>query len=140
MPTSQHAAMGSWRAKVRGNEPRPDGVGVPPCPSHLTDDAARVWSEMAPRLESCGLLTGVDVAAFERYCRTYAVWRRAIAEIELGESVDRLDVAKVHHLDDMLRRLERSFGLNPADRADMSVSEKKKANGKSRFFEPKLAG
>lgn len=141
-PTSVLESRGSRRAKGREGEPEPEAVGeVPAPPEHLPGEAAAVWLELAAPLTKCGLMTAVDPHAFERYCRTYAMWRRMMHEMEQGEGeVDRFVVTKITHADQMLRRLERAFGLSPADRADLNVNAPKEDNGKSRFFKPKLVG
>ena len=144
-PTSQLASRGSWRAKTREGEPEPPAVGsVPAVPEALPGEAAVVWGEVAPQLVACGVLTAADLATFERYCRVYALWRRALAEIERAEGdVDRLAVVKIERFDAMLRRLERAFGLDPSARADLRIgkdqSESKHGNSGSPL-KPRLVG
>ncbi len=133
-PTVQLKSRGSRAVERRGNEPEPGLPKSLDVPDHLKGDAALVWVENAPGLARCGLLTEADLATFERYCRSYALWHRAALEIENAETIERGDVSKLHYLDDMLRRLEKGFGMNPADRAGVSVDPAKKTNGKSKFF------
>ena len=129
-PNEIKAARGSWRADDSGAIPEPDRPeGVPEPPQHLEAGACEVWRAMAPKLVNAGVMASLDLATFERYCRTYHIWRRVAHEIAISDEVDRLAVSKLSNLDDMLRRLERSFGLNPADRQDLSVETKGQNDG-----------
>ena len=142
-PTAQLEARGSWLAKTRQGEPEPSACdSAPPAPEHLPGSAAEVWQEVAPQLVGCGVLTAADLHTFERYCRTYAAWRVAMAAIEV-ESMDRTDVLVVEKLDAMLRRMERAFGMDPAARADLVVSDKgnsSKHGNSGNPLKPRLVG
>ena len=57
-------------------EPKPEKK-APRCPSWLEDEAKKEWKRMAKVLETMGLLTEMDMAAFAGYCQAYARWREA---------------------------------------------------------------
>ncbi len=140
-PTAKLAARGSWRAKVRNGEPQAEPVReVPAPPESLPGDAAAIWLVQAPKLVGLGVLTAADLGAFERYCRSYALWTRLAEKLQQAEEPDWRDVGALQKLDDMTRRLEAAFGMNPSDRSQLKVAEPRKDNGKAKFFSPKLAG
>ena len=55
------------------NEPKPVPV-APKSPYWMRSTAKTLWKHLAPQLERLGLLTGVDGAAFEAACESYATW------------------------------------------------------------------
>ena len=149
-PTATLAARGSWRAKIRTGEPVPPDQPVI-APEWLGDAGRAVWSQIAPALEAMGVLTQIDTGALGRYCELWVRWIHAskylrehgeTCEIrdKYGESVGeapRSQVAIVAKLSELLARLEREFGLTPAARAGISISENGKAkptDEKSKFF------
>lgn len=58
------------------NEPKPKQI-APKCPSWLEPDAKKEWRRLSKELETMGLLTQVDMAAFAGYCQAYARWKEA---------------------------------------------------------------
>ena len=58
------------------DEPKPKKQ-APSCPSWLEPEAKKEWKRMAKTLESIGILTEIDKAAFSGYCQAYARWREA---------------------------------------------------------------
>ena len=57
-------------------EPKPVKK-APRCPAWLEDEAKKEWKRMSKVLESMGLLTEMDMAAFAGYCQAYARWKEA---------------------------------------------------------------
>src|SRR5687767_13396508 len=62
---------------------RPDAVPVMPageatCPDDLSDDAKRVWAELAPHARAEGTLTERTASAFADLCRC-VVWANDLA-------------------------------------------------------------
>lgn len=139
-PTQRLANRGSWRALERKGEPQPKPADMMPPPEHLSGEAAAIWIETLPKLKGCGVFSEIDGNAFERYCRTYAAWRRVLDEFEGATEVDWRTICNMQKLDEMVRRLEASFGLNPADRAELNVAEPKEDDGKRNIFKPALVG
>ena len=130
-PTATLAARGSWRASERQGEPSPARVTQVRAPSDLSPDARKVWKALAPGLIATGVLTVSDVPAFVRFCRLTAAWRAAMTTVETAP--DRQNVLILGKLDEMLRKLEASLGLTPADRTGIRVDQPK-TDSKSRFF------
>jgi len=53
------------------NEPQFEKIS-PDCPEYLDEFAKREWNRLSPELERLGLLSQVDMAAFEAYCKNYS--------------------------------------------------------------------
>jgi len=64
------------KRKLNNNEPAPR-KRAPKCPSWLDDEAKKEWRRLAKSLESIGVLTEVDRAAFAGYCEAYARWKES---------------------------------------------------------------
>lgn len=125
---------------------QPEVADAPPEPPAWVRGVARqTWKDRAPALWAVGLLTEADLGAFERYCRTYAAWRRAMTQVE-RKPISRELMITLQKADEMLRRAEAAFGMNPADRVPDRVPrapakpKKGEGSGKARFFRPRLAG
>ena len=131
-PTALLQLRGSWRANTRENEPTPEPVTEIDPPKGLPAKAKRVWLELAPRLVASKVLTVADLPSFARYCRLYVAWQAAMKLVE--SKPDRSAVLALRAIDDMLRKLEASFGLTPADRVGLHVEPENK-DPRARFFE-----
>jgi len=55
---------------------------MPAKPPTLTKAAAVVWDEVAPALFAAGVLTQLDAAALEAYCRAVERYRHAAAQVD----------------------------------------------------------
>ena len=138
-PTALLELRGSWRAKARDGEPTPANLdGIPPAPARLNEDAARIWTAAAPAMAATGVLTEVDLAAFERLCRTRALWSRQAEQIEEADEICSRAVRTLAKLDESLRHLERNFGLTPADRVGLAVSKPDHGTAGDPFKKPDL--
>ena len=137
-PTAVLQLRGSKRATQRRNEPTPAKLeATPPAPARLNEDAAKVWTATAPEMVEAGLLTGLDLAAFERKCRIEALWSRQARQIEDADEICARAVRTLAKLDESLRHLEKNFGLTPADRVGLKLSEPKQVNTDP-FQKPRL--
>lgn len=147
-------ARGSWRAKIRKDEPTPE-MGIPPCPRWLCKDGKAVWKQVAPLLDDMGVLAKIDRNALSRYCEYFARWKQASVWIkENGEVYPLRDddgkikcfqqfpqVGIVNQLGQQLSRLEKAFGLLPASRANIKIAPPPTASkNKTRFFPDSQAG
>ena len=151
-PTNILKMRGSWLADTRVDEPQPE-KGRPTCPAWLDKEAKRYWREIAPQLETMGILGKCDRGALARYCRTWAKWRQAEeflmehgdyvtirnAEGQVVEIKEPPQVARAIRLGDQLLRLEQQFGLTPSARASMAITkenpeENRGRRTKERFF------
>ena len=75
-----------------GKRPLNEREPVPPkgnikCPDWLLPEAKKEWKRLAPSLEALGVLTLVDLTAFEGYCQAYARWKEAEAFITQHGSI-----------------------------------------------------
>ena len=138
-PTAVLALRGSKRANLRDAEPTPAHLdGTPPAPARLTDEAARVWNAAAPEMAATGVLTSLDLTAFERLCRTEALWSRQAKQIEESGQICARAVRTLAKLEEALRHLERNFGLTPADRVGLNVPKPDHVNPFDPFKKPDL--
>ncbi len=124
--------------------------GVPECPDWLDDEAKAAWHDVAPMLESMGVLTRVDGHALARYCRLWSRWRKAEAFIaEKGDMYPLRDengsvkyfhqwpqVAIANKLAQQLTKLEAEFGMTPSSRARLAVNPSGTVDrdGKDKYF------
>ncbi len=144
-PTKILETRGSWRAKIRSGEPRPE-MGKPRCPKRLTKEQRAIWVRVCKLLDDMGILTIVDGQQLERYCVYYCRWRACekfidtngmsyalkaddptffIGKLPDGTSIVRFleypQVKESHRLDVALKQIESQFGLTPAARARLTV-------------------
>jgi P27 family predicted phage terminase small subunit len=74
-PTRLRVLHGGHPERVNRYEPQPAALPVVQ-PAYLSQEAGRKWGELAPHLESMGILTAVDVDLLAAYCECFARWRR----------------------------------------------------------------
>jgi P27 family predicted phage terminase small subunit len=122
------------------NEPKPE-TGCPDCPAYLTGEARKEWKRIAAELGKIKVLTMVDRAGLEQYCKTYELWRKCLLETkrhgliiveplfdrlgnEVGSKVSENPAAKMARAySDQIQRLLAQFGLTPAARTRLSVEK-----------------
>ena len=134
-PTDILAMRGSWRAKTRSGEPRPE-KSAPRMPSSLSKEEQTVWRQVMRLLETMGVLARCDGNALRRYVNAYVRWESAAKFIaQYGETFPIKDAdgkvkcfqrfpqattyAEMHQ---MMLRIEQEFGLTPAARARLAVT------------------
>lgn len=127
-PTALKIAQGNpGHQKINHNEPKPKGkLGQPP--SYLTKEAKQVWRYYAPKLDTIGISTTVDRAAFESFCRSYALWRILRKQGEKtplvkmhGQIVPHPALSQAAKEQKEWTALAREFGLTPSARVKLSV-------------------
>ena len=116
------------------SEPKPLKK-APSCPKWLEPEAKREWRRLAKQMESIGILTDVDMAAFAGYCQAYARWKEAeefitqhgtIVRTPSGywQQVPQVSIAQTYLT--VMSKFAEQFGLTPAARsrivADNSVN------------------
>ncbi len=135
-PTQVLKLRGSWRAKLRKDEPQPP-TGIPQAPTYLDAEQKKVWRRLAKQLDALGIMTKIDGEALGRYVRTWSRWDKAeqfIAEHGLvypkrdddDKVVAFVEYPQVGIADRaaaQLLRLEQAFGLHPAARARLQVNQ-----------------
>lgn len=111
-PTELLKAHGSWRAKIRDDEPAMEVCGdVPIAPNNLTGEALACWVKTASELVAVRVLSKSDLNALERYCRFWALFK------------DATDPDLMMKLDQRLIKIEEQFGLTPSARARVKASK-----------------
>ena len=120
-----------------GKRPLNEREPVPPkgnikCPDWLLPEAKKEWKRLAPSLEALGVLTLVDLTAFEGYCQAYARWKEAEEFITQHgamvrtpngylQQVPQVSIAQTN-MKIMLRFCEQ-FGLTPSARSRIIAGE-----------------
>lgn len=106
---------------------------LPPPPRHLSRVAKAEWKRLGAQLERLGLITEVDLRAFEAYCMTYEQLRIAQEKVaELGMVAYTPQGYPMLHpwftaqrkLHEDLMRMLREFGLTPASRSKVTPAAK----------------
>lgn len=136
-PTPTHIlkVRGSWRAKIRGDEPAPP-PGRPVPPEKFPAACRAIWETLTAQLEAMQLLCPSDGWQLERYCRLFVRWRRCESVIDvLGFKNAIAESKESRRLDMALKQIEKNFCLTPADRARMAQADAAPAQiGKGRYF------
>ena len=142
-PTRILEARGSWRAKVREDEP--EAVGRPSAPEYLTDSALVVWDQLLPRLEAMGVAGEADTNSLAIYVTLFARWRECedwIAENGSFSADGReyVQVARSGRLADQLIKLGQQYGMTASARASLAVDTRssKELDGIAGKINPRL--
>ena len=113
------------------NEPAP-AKKAPSCPKWLEPEAKKEWRRLAKHMESLGILTEVDMAAFASYCQAYARWKEAEEFISQHGSIMRTKSGYVQQVpqvsiaqsyNKILTKLAEQFGLTPSSRSRIIAGE-----------------
>ena len=126
-PTNTLEKRGSWRAKTREDEPVFDDVKSYQPPKRLGDEGKKVWNKLFPVLQNKGVIKEPDLQALERYCFWWDRWNMVIDTCP-GDTI------QLKKIEEALSKLEASFGLTPATRANIKVEKTEKKDEKERFF------
>jgi P27 family predicted phage terminase small subunit len=140
LPTATHEARGSYKVhpeRRRPAEPKPGGR--PTKPAHLTGIAGKEWKRITGFLEHMKVLSRVEAAALEQYCRAYQEWRECCQTIDKegavivetrGTGNNTYDVLKTHPIDKrkqylsaLILRYLTEFGLTPSSRSRVQVPD-----------------
>jgi P27 family predicted phage terminase small subunit len=146
-PTALKKATGNpGKRALNKNEPQL-APGIPTPPEHLTDDARRAWFGLCHLLHSMGVLAKADAMALERLCETYAEvveltanikakGRTQVVETESGAEFERQrpQVAMLADADRRFKSYLIEFGLTPAARSKVNVSEQPEQSAAEGYF------
>jgi len=136
---------GSWRAKVRDDEPEYAPV-LPNPPTWLTREARAEWKRVVPHLESAGLVAEVDRSMLSAYCEAWSEFVSAEGVLrregktfttEKGYVMQHPFVAIRNKARDDVRRFAQEFGFSPSSRVRVTApgsSERDDGTGKERFI------
>lgn len=145
LPSAVKRARGTERPGRRNpNEPQPRAL-LPKPPKFLSDEAKRVWQQMAPKVYSAGLLTELDVLAFTLLCVAWGDFVEAQEKIPLhgkvimgpgGAPGPSPYVTLGNKAVEQLMRLLTEFGMTPSSRTRVSAlgSHVDPSNRFARFF------
>ena len=113
------------------NEPTPE-TGIPRCPDHLPELAQEEWNRVCHELNSMGVLTLIERGALEQYCRTYAEWRMAAADLDAngrytfnasGSRVENPAGKSLRSLSALCHKFLCEFGMTPASRTRLHIEK-----------------
>jgi P27 family predicted phage terminase small subunit len=136
-PTALKIAEGNpGKRKLNPAEPKPaPAINAKP-PVNSLADVRKFWRKYSPILEGLGLLTEADIAALDLMSIHYAIAKAALAAMTASDGKleltreDEEGVERKHPMLQVLRDNSASFrlysilfGLNPAARARLAVSE-----------------
>ena len=116
------------------HEPKP-AKKAPACPKWLEPEAKKEWRRLAKQMESIGILTDVDMAAFASYCQAYARWKEAeefltqhgtIVKTPSGywQQVPQVSIAQTYNK--IMTKLATEFGLTPSSRSRIIAGDGEK--------------
>lgn len=147
-PTALKILRGNpGKRAISKREPKPR-TDMPVCPRWLDEHARRKWGKLIPELKAMGVLTIVDGDALANYCQLWSRWRRAEEFIQRSGdaySIKNPDgtlkyvkivpqVAIARDLLQQLRAYQSEFGLTPAARTKIEVTNVAKAEDEFEAF------
>lgn len=145
-PTALRVLRGNPSGKrINHDEPSPPPIApddvLARCPKWLTGDAKALWERIAPGAIVTGLLTVVDLPAFEALCQSYARWRQF--ERLTGKNLE-LAIAKGYRSASVKERqlmmqFGARFGFDPSSRSNVRLPPREPENRIDRFNRLKAA-
>lgn len=139
-PTRLRVLHGDHPERVNRSEPRPASLPVHK-PPYLSDIAGQKWDELAPHLESMGIMSACDGDLLAAYCECYARWRRLAEQVATSPptysrrgrlsadgTAEQVTVrnpawSQVRDAEAALRVLAREFGFTPSARSGLRVEQ-----------------
>jgi P27 family predicted phage terminase small subunit len=130
-PSHLKALEGVRESRLNRSEPLPGEAAIVP-PVELQPAAQAVWDRLAPDLIAKRVLTAWDVDSFAVYCRSLALFHRALAQVEAeGAATERKYKGLVPSpafrvmvaMQKTVSSLGAKFGLSPADRATLRIDD-----------------
>lgn len=104
---------------------------LPTPPRYLSVVAKREWRRQGKELVRLGLITNIDLRAFELFCTTYERWldaHTAVTELGMvvytpsGYPMVRPEFTLQMKLQEQMLRLLQQFGLTPSSRAKAATA------------------
>ena len=114
----------------------------PMAPDYLNDAAKEEWNRIGPELYGIGLLTSLDIPAFELYCNAYARYINAFNEVEKhgmivhapsGYPVQNPYLSIINKAYDQMKIYLAEFGMTPASRTRVKTAREKQTEKKKGF-------
>lgn len=128
-PTALRVLRGNpGRRPLNVDEPQPEPITAQDkraeCPAWLTGDARLLWKRVAPEAIRKGLLTVLDLPAFEALCQSYARWRQfeklTGRNLELAISKGYRNAAVKER--QLMLQFGARFGFDPSSRSNVKVT------------------
>ena len=137
-PTAILKARGSWRAKLRPDEPlfRPS---APQLPDWLPANAVAEWDKLVPKLLALGVLAEVDVGMLAAYCLTAALVVDLTQQIGAAKSVAKIAKLQRRRQETIAEqiKLAQQFGLSPSARTRVKGTKPHDADPLEAFLQKK---
>jgi P27 family predicted phage terminase small subunit len=140
LPTKIKKLTGNrGKRPLNANEPEPLPLINKEPPEHLNDMASGEWERMYPELSKLGLITTIDVTAFEGYCIAYSIWREALKKLNDEGMITEGDngipyqspYLKIQNQQlKIVQSFLNEFGMTPASRSRVAVVTGKKKESK----------
>ena len=115
---------------INENEPKPPKTLVLRPPAWMMPEAKKCWKKYAPILNDMGVITEVDIPAFEGFCQSYAMWKAAQQDIMIfgmttvtksGYEQQRPAVAIAQQNLKSMQSFATEFGLTPSSRSRITT-------------------
>lgn len=132
------------RRPLNDKEPQPaKSKGIPRAPAYLSKTAQKEWRRTARQLHKAGLLTELDRTALAGYCRSFATWVDAMANLDKHGTLIKsksgfpmqspyLTIANKAMAE--MRKWLCEFGMTPSSRTRLTVDEPKKQDPAAEFL------
>lgn len=143
-PTALRILRGNpGQRAINHAEPKPEQVAANSklalCPKWLTGNARELWKRVAPGAIAAGLLTVVDIPAFEALCVSYSRWREL--ERLTGKNLD-LAIAKGYRSAavkerQLMMQFGARFGFDPSSRSNVKLNRQAEASTTDAFRKSK---
>ena len=143
-PTALRVLRGNpGRRPLNDAEPQPEPITAhdrrAECPAWLTGDARLLWKRVAPEAIKKGLLTVLDLPAFEALCQSYARWRQfeklTGKNLELAISKGYRNAAVKER--QLMLQFGARFGFDPSSRSNVKVTPTRPASQVDAFRKAK---
>lgn len=139
-PTALRFLRGNpGKRAINHAEPQPDalieGSALAKCPRWMTGMARELWKRVAPGAIRAGLLTVVDLPAFEALCQSYSRWREY--ERLTGKNLE-LAISKGYRNGavkerQLMMQFGARFGFDPSSRSNVKLGTKEPTNEADEF-------
>ena len=117
-PTSVLKASGGFRKDRHGDREHTAESGTTvEQPAWLDGDALAFWQRNVPRLETMGILDGIDESQLTGLATAWANWRKEQTDYEAGNG----HIYRVSNAWSMFDKLSSKFGFSPTERTKLAI-------------------
>jgi P27 family predicted phage terminase small subunit len=134
-PTALKVLRGNPGCRPLNDREAQPSRGLPDPPEHFSEQGKRLWTEIGKRLDACGLMTEVDVTAFELLIDSLVEWQTATQNVaKLGPIWMEKGDGKIpkfayspfwvqaNRASKRLHGLLREFGMTPSARSSIKTA------------------